>query len=145
MQRHLRRPPVTRQRNPNRARRCPQPVKTRKNSPGAEVGTANRYIRHLPSHSIMQAKTIVIPDHPTLESQKKMKLMSFGGEMDLPGEQKEMPSDSTITLQDPRLPLGIAPKIMIAEVEACIGFHVGDNRPQQFSRLIRPFRGVGQK
>lgn len=40
--------------------------------------------------------------HPTLESQKKLKLMTFGGEMELPGEQKEMPSDSTtITLQDP--------------------------------------------
>jgi peptidoglycan hydrolase-like protein with peptidoglycan-binding domain len=40
--------------------------------------------------------------HPTLESQKKLKLTTFGGEMELPGEQKEMPSDSfTITLQDP--------------------------------------------
>ena len=40
--------------------------------------------------------------HPTLESQKHFKLMEFGGEMELPGEQKEMPSDSlTITLQDP--------------------------------------------
>jgi hypothetical protein len=40
--------------------------------------------------------------HPTLESQKQLKLTTFGGEMDLPGEQKEMPSDSTtITLQDP--------------------------------------------
>lgn len=40
--------------------------------------------------------------HPTLESQKQLKLTTFGGEMDLPGEQKEMPSDSiTITIQDP--------------------------------------------
>jgi hypothetical protein len=40
--------------------------------------------------------------HPTLESQKKLKLTTFGGEMELPDEQKEMPSDSTtITLQDP--------------------------------------------
>jgi peptidoglycan hydrolase-like protein with peptidoglycan-binding domain len=39
--------------------------------------------------------------HPTLESQKQLKLTTFGGEMEL-GEQKEMPSDSfTITIQDP--------------------------------------------
>jgi hypothetical protein len=40
--------------------------------------------------------------HPTLESQKKLKLTSFGGSADIPGDQKEAPSDNlTITLQDP--------------------------------------------
>ncbi len=41
--------------------------------------------------------------HPTLESQKHLKLMEFGGEIELPGEQKEMPSDS-ITIRIPNPP-----------------------------------------
>ncbi len=40
--------------------------------------------------------------HPTLESQRKLRLTSFGGSADIPGQQKDVPpADMTITLQDP--------------------------------------------
>jgi hypothetical protein len=47
-------------------------------------------------------KNYVYTCHPTLESQKHLKLTSFGGEADISGQQKEIPPDNlTITLQDP--------------------------------------------
>jgi hypothetical protein len=40
--------------------------------------------------------------HPTLESQTHLRLTSFGGSADIPGQQTELPPDHlTITLQDP--------------------------------------------
>lgn len=40
--------------------------------------------------------------NPTLESQKELKLTSFDGSLDIPGQQKEMPpANLPIKLQDP--------------------------------------------
>lgn len=86
-------PPVPEATQPGQGKKTTSPVQ--KGAPPTDTSITMPLTQHYAN------KDYHYTCHPTLESQKKLKLTTFGGEMEL-GEQKEMPSDSfTITIQDP--------------------------------------------